>query len=237
MQGHPPPGAFAMKAFKAPLAALLCCTMSAPGPLMLAQDATPAGTNTAPSKVTSPSKVRAAYKSTQLKGDERILHALNRLTFGPRPGDVDQVRNTGLDRWFESQLHPETLDETALNTRLAQFPAMQWNTEDLLYRLPSNGEIRQAMNGKGAIPENGTLHAIYENQIFRVQVRKDQKQQTGAAQQPANPAQPAMSSAQPQVSECNLARRQPRCWQQGSRLRWNLHHGEPNRRAGSQPIR
>ena len=184
--------------------------------------------NTAPIQSYLPSKVRAAYKSTQLQGDERILHALNRLTFGPRPGDVDQVRNTGLDRWFESQLHPEGLDETALNARLANFPAMQWNTEDLLYRLPSNGEIRQAMNGKGAIPENGTLHAIYENQIFRVQVRKDQKQQAGAAQLPANPAQPAMSAAQPQAQR--MQRPEAAQADQGTLLatrfsasRWHLH--------------
>jgi len=189
-----------MKAFKGPLAALLCWTISAPGPLLLAQD------GTASSAKPEAAKTRAPYKSTQLKGDERIEHALNRFTFGPKPGDVDQVRNMGLDRWFESQLHPESLDETALNARLAQFPAVQWSTEDLLYRLPSNGEIRQAMNGKAAIPENGTLHAIYENQMFRVQARKDQKQQAGSAQPPANPAQPAMNSGlQQPASPANAA--------------------------------
>jgi uncharacterized protein (DUF1800 family) len=177
-----------MKALQAPLAALLCCTLTGPTSLAFAQEAQGPGDQPA-----AQTKTRPAYKSTQLKGDERIEHALNRFTFGPKPGDVDAVRTMGLDRWFESQLHPESIDETDLNARLAQFPAMQWNTEDLLYRLPSNGEIRQAMNGKGAVPQNGTLHAIYENQIYRLQARKDNKEQKQAAgqrqQQTAAPAQ------------------------------------------------
>ncbi len=175
-----------MKALQAPLAALLCCTLTGPSSLAFAQEAqAPVG------QPATQTKVRPAYESTQLKGDERIEHALNRFTFGPKPGDVNVVRTMGLDRWFESQLHPETFDETDLNARLAQFPAMQWNTADLLYRLPSNGEIRQAMNGKAAVPPNGTLHAIYDNQIYRLQTRKankEQKQAAGQGQQQASVA-------------------------------------------------
>src|SRR6202008_2631514 len=47
---------------------------------------------------------RKAY-SGQMQGDERILHALNRITFGPRPGDMEAVKAMGLDAWFEEQLH------------------------------------------------------------------------------------------------------------------------------------
>ena len=38
---------------------------------------------------------------------KRALQALNRLTFGPRPGDVQQVAAMGVDRWIDLQLHPE----------------------------------------------------------------------------------------------------------------------------------
>src|ERR1700721_2253979 len=91
-----------------------------------------------------------------------------------RPRGVGAVRamgpgNTGLDKWFDQQLHPENIDETDLNARLAQFPAMQWSTQDLLYRMPSQAMIRQAADGKINIPPNGTLHAVYENQIYRYQ--------------------------------------------------------------------
>ncbi len=69
---------------------------------------------------------RSEYDSGQLRGDARILHALNRLTFGPRPGDLEAVRalgpgNTGLEKWFDQQLHPGNIDETDMDARLAQF--------------------------------------------------------------------------------------------------------------------
>src|SRR3954469_11147284 len=37
----------------------------------------------------------------KLSADQQILHALNRLTFGPRPGDVEEVRRIGLTKWIE----------------------------------------------------------------------------------------------------------------------------------------
>ena len=55
----------------------------------------------------------------QMQGDERILHALNRMTFGPRPGDVAAVKAMGLDKWFESQLNPAQIDDSALEAKLA----------------------------------------------------------------------------------------------------------------------
>jgi hypothetical protein len=38
---------------------------------------------------------------TKLTADQQVLHALNRLTFGPRPGDVDEVRRIGVETWIE----------------------------------------------------------------------------------------------------------------------------------------
>ena len=42
---------------------------------------------------------------------KRALHALNRLTFGPRPGDVERVTAIGVDKWIDQQLHPEKIDD------------------------------------------------------------------------------------------------------------------------------
>ena len=57
--------------------------------------------------------------------DKQIVHVLNRLTFGPRPGDVQQVRQTGVDKWIDQQLHPERIAENpALDTRLKPLESM-----------------------------------------------------------------------------------------------------------------
>jgi uncharacterized protein (DUF1800 family) len=164
------------------LAAILCAGLCAP-PLPAQTQST-----VSPNRVERSSAHRAAYRSGQLQGDERILHALSRFTFGLRPGDLETVRAIGLDRWFEQQLHPESIDNSALAARLADFPAMQWRTEDLLYRLPSDAMIRQAADGKVPVPQNGALHAVYINQMERYQLRQDakqEKQQMASAQAPA----------------------------------------------------
>src|SRR5271166_4469856 len=50
---------------------------------------------------------------------KRALHALDRLTFGPRPGDVQSVTTMGVEKWIELQLHPEKIDNSAMQARLA----------------------------------------------------------------------------------------------------------------------
>jgi uncharacterized protein (DUF1800 family) len=176
-----------MESVKSALALLLCATIAAP-PFGYGQLPSPAA-DTAPARA----QHRPDYQAGQLKGDERILQALNRFTFGPRPGDLEAVRAMGLDAWFEQQLHPQALDETALNERLAQYPAMQWTVPDLLYRVPSGAIIRQAIAGKIDIPQKGTLHAVYENQMYRQQERKAEKEQQKTAQ--ADQARAAMGQS------------------------------------------
>jgi len=55
-----------------------------------------------------------------LAPDQQAVHVLNRLAFGPRPGDVERVRQMGVERYIDEQLHPETIrmPET-LTARLA----------------------------------------------------------------------------------------------------------------------
>ena len=57
--------------------------------------------------------------------DQRILHVLNRLAFGPRPGDVERVRAAGLPAWIDRQLHPETIDDSATERALAEMPSLR----------------------------------------------------------------------------------------------------------------
>ena len=186
-----------MERFRGSLAALMCLSLLSPPGSVWPQ------TSPAPvSKAPPPTPARQPNRPGQLRGDERVLHALNRFTFGPRPGDLDAVRTMGLEQWFNQQLHPENIDQTDLNARLAQFPAMQGSPEDLLFRLPSNAMIRQVADGKISVPRNHTLQAIYGNELARVEQRrkeKDQKsQQLASAASNAVSASPAMAPAIPQ---------------------------------------
>jgi len=177
-----------MQFLHGPLTAVLCLSLVCPQ--LLVADSASGSANPDAKRTTS----RASNDSKQLQGDARILHALNRLTFGPRPGDVDAVRAMGLEKWFDQQLHPAAIDEADLKSRLAEYPAMQWNPEELLFRVPSNAIIRQTLDGKIQEPERGALHAVYENQMYRVSAKRQEKEQKKADEQ-AKPQMGASSGA------------------------------------------
>jgi uncharacterized protein (DUF1800 family) len=131
---------------------------------------------------------------------KRALHALNRLTFGPRPGDLQQVMEMGVDRWIELQLHPEKIDDAALNSRLEPLRTLRMSSRELAENFPDPQEIGQVMNGKRAMPSDPARRAIYQVQITRLEARKERKTEaTGAAQNAdvknANAAEPTMASA------------------------------------------
>jgi uncharacterized protein (DUF1800 family) len=148
---------------------------------------------------------RRAPAKGAMQGDGRILHALNRFTFGPRPGDVEAVKAMGLDRWLDEQLHPAAINNAALEVRLAQYPAMQWSAEDLLFRLPSNAVIRQVIDGKAPMPDKGALYAVYENQVTRVSAKRQEQEQkklaSAAAPQSAMDAKTATMDGMQQASD------------------------------------
>ena len=67
-----------------------------------------------------------------LTEEERAAQALNRLTFGPRPGDLERIQAIGVKKWVEMQLNPEQVDDSLLEARLQSFPAMRLSQQDLL---------------------------------------------------------------------------------------------------------
>jgi uncharacterized protein (DUF1800 family) len=69
----------------------------------------------------------------KLSPDQQIVHALNRLTFGPRPGDVEEVRRIGLSKWIELQLHPEQVSENpALEGKLKPLSTLEMSLADVV---------------------------------------------------------------------------------------------------------
>jgi uncharacterized protein (DUF1800 family) len=79
----------------------------------------------------------------ELAADQQIIHALNRLTFGPRPGDAQKVRGMGLDKWIDLQLHPERIDNSSLEKFASQYDALNQNQNDLLGQFAQARRERQ----------------------------------------------------------------------------------------------
>ncbi len=106
---------------------------------------------------------------------KRALHALNRLTFGPRPGDIQQVTAMGVDRWIDEQLHPEKISDSAVESRLTPFRTLHMSPKELNEEFPENGMIKQIMEGKRQMPSDPVRRAIIEVQIARFQEKKAKK--------------------------------------------------------------
>ena len=86
----------------------------------------------------------------KLSGEEKIQHALSRLTFGPRQGDLENVESMGLDKWIDQQLHPERVPESgALTERLASLPSLNLTSRETAekFQIPL-ADALQALQGK-----------------------------------------------------------------------------------------
>ncbi len=124
--------------------------------------------------------------TAQPDDQKRALHALNRLTFGPRPGDVEAVMAMGVDRWIDLQLHPEKIDDNALNARLEPFRILRMSTREIAENFPDQQEINQVASGKKAMPSDPARRAIFEVQIARREERKELQEQISKQAQAAS---------------------------------------------------
>jgi uncharacterized protein (DUF1800 family) len=122
------------------------------------------------------SKRAVVPSSPQIQAEQRVLHTLNRFTFGPRPGDVAAVQAIGVKAWFERQLNPLSIDDSALEARLEMFPAMQMEQAELMQRYPSPAVLRQMIAKNEPLPNDPVEHAIYADQIAFYKAAKAKKE-------------------------------------------------------------
>jgi uncharacterized protein (DUF1800 family) len=121
-----------------------------------------------------------------LSKEAQILHALGRLTFGPRPGDVDRVRETGLKKWLDRQLHPERIRENAeLDLRLRSFESLAMSPAELSTHYPNPQFAQAIVTGREPMPFDPLLRASIQPLIARFSAR-----QNGATTEPENSGPP-----------------------------------------------
>jgi uncharacterized protein (DUF1800 family) len=104
------------------------------------------------SAVPAPSSSTAATTA-----EATIVHVLNRIGFGPRPGDIERVREMGIEKYIDQQLHPERLRDSGLTRRLEQFTTLQMSTGELAdrYFVPALMERRERKRERAAA-DSGT---------------------------------------------------------------------------------
>jgi len=123
-------------------------------------------------------KEKQASTTAQVDRQKRVVHALNRLTFGLRPGDVDHVMAMGVDKWIDQQLHPDKIDDSALDSRLSPLRTLRMDTREIVENFPPEQMIKAVADGKQSLPSDPLKRAVYQAQLDRYQNKEDRKQET-----------------------------------------------------------
>src|SRR5437773_7138751 len=86
--------------------------------------------------------------------DQTITHVLNRIAFGPRPGDIERVRQLGVRQYIEQQLHPERIADAAVAVRLNGFSTLNLSSKDIAerYEIPAMEAKRDAKQEAARAP-------------------------------------------------------------------------------------
>ncbi|HVN05659.1 MAG TPA: DUF1800 domain-containing protein [Bryobacteraceae bacterium] len=123
---------------------------------------------------------RTAFRQPISK-QEKIEQALNRLTFGPRPGDVELVQSMGLKKWIDQQLHPERIAENPLlDEKLRPLDSLVMNTADMLRSYPSPEMVREMVQGRLAFPDDPDKRMMVQRLAGRFEKKTGQDMQSGA---------------------------------------------------------
>ncbi|MGP8246713.1 MAG: DUF1800 domain-containing protein [Bryobacteraceae bacterium] len=128
--------------------------------------------------------------TTRIARADKVRQALNRLTYGQRPGDVERVRAMGLEKWIDRQLHPESIPENpVLAEKLRYLDTLNLSSSQLVRDYPSQQVVRQMVKGQIPYPTDPDMRMM----IARMAARDERKQGQDAA--------PANSNATPAVPE------------------------------------
>jgi uncharacterized protein (DUF1800 family) len=109
-----------------------------------------------------------------LSKDQEILHALNRITFGPRPGDVEAVQKMGLKKWIDQQLHPERIAENPnLAERLKPLETLRMTPAEIATVYPPRVVVQAMARGLLPLPKDPEVRARIQLQEQRLRAKRD----------------------------------------------------------------
>ncbi len=97
-------------------------------------------------------KAKSSQKVARLGEEQRILHVLNRLGFGARPGDVERMKAVGVDNYIMQQLYPEKINDSATEAKLQNLESLRMSTAELYEKYPQPGQLLRQLQQRGALP-------------------------------------------------------------------------------------
>jgi uncharacterized protein (DUF1800 family) len=125
---------------------------------------------------TSDASAQAAAQFRQpIAKDQKAGHALSRLTFGPRPGDLQYVQQTGIKKWIDLQLHPQRIPKNSvLEAKLDPLDTLNMSTAAMLQNYPTPQQVKEMVAGKLPFPGDPDKRMMVERLAARLQSKTDQ---------------------------------------------------------------
>jgi len=101
-----------------------------------------------------------------LTANQKALHVLNRLGFGARPGDIEKIKTTGIQKYIEQQLNPTLIDDSATEKKVSRLEVFNMSTAEVFAKYPNPGALLRMLEGEGtaANPEEMTDQQKRERQ-------------------------------------------------------------------------
>ncbi|HEX6599243.1 MAG TPA: DUF1800 family protein, partial [Gemmatimonadaceae bacterium] len=130
----------------------------------------------APLVVVSPTEPR------EQTADQQVQQVLNRLAFGPRPGDVARVREMGVDRWIALQLAPDRIDDHLMDSIVAtSYEGLDRSTNDIVadyvkgQQALRRTQAQLAQGGDSSGKKDLRAEVLRQNPELRDQLRRSQR--------------------------------------------------------------
>src|SRR6266850_6778839 len=98
--------------------------------------------------------------AARLTEDQRILHVLNRLGYGARPGDAERVKAMGLNNYIKQQLDPGQIDDSAAEAKLKNLPTLNMTTAELYEKYPQPQQLVRQLQRRGELPADLDLQKL-----------------------------------------------------------------------------
>ncbi|HSL54080.1 MAG TPA: DUF1800 domain-containing protein [Pyrinomonadaceae bacterium] len=111
-----------------------------------------------------------AQKHRSLTEEQRIIHTLNRLGFGARPGDIERVKAMGLENYINQQLNPEKISDTVADIKVRDLSTLTMPTAELYEKYPQPGQLLRQLQARGMLPAEMSTEAPanpLENEKYR----------------------------------------------------------------------
>ena len=150
---------------------------------------------------------RKDAKKPRLSDDQRIIHVLNRLGFGARPGDLERVKAMGLENYINQQLNPEKIPDTVAENKVADLDVLTMSTAELYEKYPQPGQLLRQLQARGMLPrdladarENRTKNNDQPAQM-PAQMNGPESQRNQSTARPNDPTEMAAPNAQPRPNQ------------------------------------